>query len=74
MISNFKQLGGTFSAVWLALAAAGAWAGCMSTAMVRNIISNISLTSTKAVNEMAGEQAPEKSLQRYSEHCWMRAS
>lgn len=74
MISNFKQLGGTFSAVWLALGAAGAWEGCMSTAVVRNLVSNISVTSTKAVKGMAGEQAPDKSLQGYGEHCWTCAS
>lgn len=47
MISNFKQLGGTVNAVWLVLTAVGAWEDCMSTATVRNLTGNISLTSIK---------------------------
>lgn len=45
MISNSKQLGGTLNAVWLVLTAVGAGDACASTATVRNLTGNISLTS-----------------------------
>jgi len=73
MISNFKQLGGTLDAVWLLLTAAEAQESCVSTAIVRNLTGNISLTPTKAVKGTDGKQAPDRSLQGCGEHCCTQA-
>lgn len=67
MMSNFRQLGGTLSAVWFVLVSAGAKEDHLSPATVKNLIRDIWLISLK------GGRGWKKTHQCYSEHCWMWA-